>query len=133
MTGDVLQLPFSGAINTDMPMPTPEELDLWSRTHIPGHARFHDGEFAAHFNAVSWFPQASDEEIVALMAAGFKGEPVKAIARYLAAETPFSEIEAVILREKHGFEYEIDMDPHTSMAWIRRERPHLLRGKHGST
>lgn len=112
-------------------MPTPEELDEWSRTHIPGQARCHDGVFAAHFNAVTWFPQASDEEIVALMAAGFKGEPVKVVAAFLAAENPLREIEFVLRRVKDGIDFDIDMDPHTSMAWIRRERPHLLRGEHG--
>ena len=116
-----------------MPMPTPEELDLWSRTHIPGQARCVDGVFAAHFNAVTWFPQATDDEIEALMDAGFKGEPVKAIARFLAAENPAREIEFVLRRAESGIDFEIDMDPHTSMAWIRRERPHLLRDQHEAT
>ncbi|QDU29536.1 hypothetical protein ETAA8_46500 [Anatilimnocola aggregata] len=116
-----------------MPMPTPEELDLWSRSYIPGQARCVDGVFSAHFNAVSWFPQATDAEIVALIEAGFKGEPVKAVARFLAAENPAREIEFVLRRAADGFEYEIDMDPLTSMAWIRRERPHLLRDQHEAT
>jgi hypothetical protein len=116
-----------------MPMPTPEELDEWSRTYVPGQARCVDGVFACHINAASWFPQASDKEIEALMAAGFKGEPVKAIARFLAAENPAREIEFVVRRAEDGFEFEIDIDPLTSMAWIRRERPHLLRDQHGST
>lgn len=116
-----------------MPMPTPEELDLWSRTHIPGHARCVDGVFACHINAVSWFPQASDEEIVGLMDAGFKGEPVRAIARFLAAENPAREIEFVLRRAEDGIDFEIDVDPLTAMAWIRRERPHLMRGQDGST
>jgi hypothetical protein len=114
-------------------MPTPEELDEWSRTYIPGQARCLDRTFAAHFNAVTWFPQATDEEILALIAADFQGTPVKAIARFLAAENPLSGIELVLRRAEDGFDYEIDMDPLTSLAWIRRERPHLIRGEHGST
>lgn len=116
-----------------MPMPTPQELDEWSKTYIPGHARCVDGVFSCHINAVSWFPQASDEEIVALMEAGFKGEAVKVVARFLAVENPAREIEFVLRRAESGIDFEIDMDPLTSLAWIRRERPYLLRGENEAT
>jgi hypothetical protein len=108
-------------------MPTPEELDEWSRSYIPGQARCFGGVFSCHINAVSWFPQASDNEIVALLDAGFKGDPVKAIAYFLAAENPNRDIEFFLRRAEEGVECEIDIDPLTSLAWIRRERPHLLR------
>ena len=97
------------------------------------NAQCHSDDYAHEidFDCLSWFEQASDEEITDLIQCGYGGDyPADAVTLFY--EDTNEEIADMMsacratqgLRDPVGFECHVDES--TTLDWIRANRPHLL-------
>ena len=99
-----------------------------SRT-IPAEVHSDDHKVTANFDAVAYFVQASDDELVGLVDCGFGGDyPADEVAQFMAdldegVERVFMYLsfEPEHFGEKVGFECHVDQRP--ALLWIKAHRP----------
>lgn len=90
-----------------------------------------DYRFEINFDAEPWFQQASDEEIINLLACGFRGDyPADAVALYFEDSNLLIRnmlaycLSTKDLRQSVGFECVVD--PEDAMRWVKTQRPALF-------
>jgi hypothetical protein len=87
--------------------------------------------YEVDFDAQRWFTQASDNEILALAAAGWgRAEAADRVALFFEAEPPVSDVFTFVhamngRRDAPGFE--CDVDDEDAMDWLDVHRPELAR------
>lgn len=83
------------------------------------------------FNAASWFASASDAAIIAVIGAGFTGEPARAIVHALAGHKAESSGHTHTLNELLDYAVDTELaftakvDRSQALSWIRARRPCL--------
>src|SRR5438874_11870052 len=98
---------------------------------IPAECHSDDLVHEIRFDALAWFEQASDEEILGLAACGWGGDyPADAVAYFFADTDPgvgllFDYLHRV--RDRPGAPgFECRVEPRAAARWVRSRRPHLL-------
>lgn len=96
---------------------------------IPAEVHSDDHKVTANFDAVAYFVQASDDELVALVDCGFSGDyPADEVAQFMSdldegVERVFMYLsfEPEHFGDRVGFECHVDQGP--ALLWIKAHRP----------
>jgi len=96
---------------------------------IPAECHSDDRCCEIEFNALSWFEQASDEDLQDLVDCGFRGDyPSDKVAIYYAdyIEDIRAMFQYIEIRQRfHHIGFECSVDEESAMKWLCRNRPHL--------
>lgn len=104
------------------------------RKLVRAEAHSDDYKFQVEFDAYPWFKQASDEELVELAGEDFgQSLPADRVAQFMEGKVPELKKMFAYLRsdkakrrpERIGFE--VIVNSNDAEAWVRQNRPHLLR------
>lgn len=94
---------------------------------IPAYARSLDGVFEARFDALPYFLDADDQELMELYKADFSGLPAAELAYSLRdledLARLFAQVERVHDGVSLGFQCEVEREP--ALEWISANRPEL--------
>ena len=96
---------------------------------IPAEVHRDDFQFEASFDALEWFKQASDEEILALAACDWGGDyPADEVAQFfdtLAFYNP--EVGCVLdnTTAEEGMGFECHVESAAAMRWLKDNKPNL--------
>jgi hypothetical protein len=96
---------------------------------IPAEVHSDDHKVTATFDALQYFSQASDDDLVALVDCGFGGDyPADEVAQFMAEFDEgvarvftYLSFEPEHFGEKVGFECHVDQSP--ALRWIKSNRP----------
>jgi hypothetical protein len=105
----------------------PGSLENNSGFIVPAEVHSDDYEQETKFDALPWFQQASDEEIVALAKCEWGGDyPADAVAQHLSDSDP--EIQTVLewAEDHDGIGFECHVEEAAARKWIAENKPHLL-------
>ena len=112
---------FSEYLNFDMVQPKQEKVPV-SDMIIPAEVHDDDRRFEISFDALPWFLQASDQEILDLAAIDWGGEMESDEVAIFMAERD-DEIEDMFKYMNRGFECHVDAE--AARRWIKRSNPEL--------
>jgi hypothetical protein len=112
---------------------SPEDRKRLGMGHcIPAEIHSDDHAEKAEFDALLWFKQASDDEIVDLASVSFRGDyQADEVARHLDDTGMWSDQRAGIDRvldyaRGTSFGFEVSINQEAAGRWIENERPHLM-------
>ena len=94
----------------------------------PIHAEVHSDDYRhqVDFDALPWFEQATDEEIVALAACGWGGDyEADEVALFFEDKNPAIAVLLDHCRAADECGFECHVDEADALAWVRKHRPAL--------
>ena len=93
---------------------------------IPAEVHSDDFVYETSFDALPWFEQASDDEIVELAECEWGGDyPADDVARHFEdSDTDVAAVFNYAARTDNGFECHVEEEP--AIKWLKANKPELL-------
>jgi len=87
-----------------------------------------DHVYEVTFNALTWFKEASEQEVVNLARIGWGGNyEADAVAQYLEDENREIEVLMDYCRKPNACGFECHVDEEQAVAWLKVNRPEILK------
>jgi hypothetical protein len=97
-------------------------------------AEVHSDDFCmqTQFDSLPWFEQASDEEILELIACNWRGDyPADNVAHFISSEN--TRVRNVLTYVETAYEvtgkigFEVSVNDDDALVWLKQHRPHLAK------